>query len=205
MKKILTLFLTISMLTLLSACGSFKAKRVSADESDDKASEITDKWVAKDTELTMKDMMEKLEKHKSFQDYLKKFGKKPKLFIGEVQNKTSEAYFPIDDFNEAYLDQLSQSGYFTLIDNTAREKILKEVQYQNDGMVDPAQAKMIGKQSGADLMIFGAIIMKPESRGGQTLKEYSINIRMTDIQSAEEVFRVRAKVNKYSQQKASGW
>ncbi len=206
LKKMTSIFIVGILAIGLTGCGSFKAKRVSAEESDEKALEITDQWVSKDTDLAIADVLAQMQKHRGFKEYMRSMGtKRPKLFIGEVQNSTSEAYFPIDDFNEAFLNELSMSGDYILVDAQAREKILKEITYQNDGMVDPSQAKMIGKQSGADLMIFGNIIMKPAARGGKTIKEYSVNLRMTDIEKGVEVLRVRAKINKFSDQKSTGW
>lgn len=202
MKKI-TLLLMLSF--VFAGCSSFKAKRVSADESDELAMEITDKWVARDTEIAIKKTLEQIQKHKGFKRYLRKLGRQPKLFISEVQNMTSEPYFPIDDMNDELLNDFSASGDYILIDAAAREKILNEIQYQNDGMVDPAQIKSIGKQAGADLLIFGAVRMKPKSRGGKTIKEYSVNLRMTDIESGVEVLRTRVKINKYSDKKSMGW
>ena len=202
-------FKTLIMLTLLSiiatSCSSFKAKRVSADESDAAAMEITDKWVMRDTEITVGKILKQIQKHKGFQRFLAKFDGQPKIFISEVQNRTSNAYFPVDDFNDELLNEFSMAGDFVLIDEAARKKLLNEIQYQNDGMVDPNQAKSIGKAAGADLLVFGAIRMKPKSRGGKTIKEYSVNIRMTNIQQGVEVLRTRAKVNKFSDQSASGW
>jgi formaldehyde-activating enzyme involved in methanogenesis len=72
-------------------------------------------------------------------------------------------------------------------------------------MVDPATVKKIGKQTGADVMIFGNVYMKPEKRDGKTIKEYSVNIRMTDIERAVELLRTRTKVFKYSEKSGSGW
>ena len=72
-------------------------------------------------------------------------------------------------------------------------------------MVDPSTAKQVGKQTGADLMIFGNVYMKPRSRDGKTIKQYSVNIRMTDIEKAVEVMRTRTKLSKYSEQNSSGW
>ena len=72
-------------------------------------------------------------------------------------------------------------------------------------MVDPRQAKTIGKQSGADIMIFGNVNMTPRQRGGKTLKEYSLNLRMTDIEKAEEVMRTRVRINKFSEKGSVGW
>ncbi len=72
-------------------------------------------------------------------------------------------------------------------------------------MVDSGQIKNIGKQAGADLLIFGAVRMQPQSRDGKTIKEYSVNIRMTDLEKGIEVLRTRTKVNKYSEQSSTGW
>jgi uncharacterized protein (TIGR02722 family) len=200
--KFLVPVLALSMLA--TSCGSFKAKRVDANESDEKALEITDNWMSADTTQAITDVIKQMKAHPGFSKMKAKFGT-PKVFIAEVQNQTSEAYFPIGDLNDELLNELSLSGEFELVDNQAREKILGEITYQNDGMVDPATAKKIGKQTGADIMIFGNVYMKPEKRSGKTIKEYSVNIRMTNIETATEVLRTRTKVNKYSEKSAVGW
>lgn len=142
--------------------------------------------------------------HKGFKKYMSRFRGTPRVFVGEVQNRTAEAYYPIDDLNDEFLTKLSSSGEFQLVDASAREKILDEITYQNDGMVDPNTAKRVGKQLGADLMIFGSVYMKPEKRSGKTIKEYSVNIRMTDIEKGVEVLRARTKVYKYSDKSSFG-
>lgn len=196
---------TILSLTLLAtSCGSFKAERVDANKSDEKGLSITDNWMSADTTQAIADVVKQMRAHHGFGKMKAKFGT-PKVFVAEVQNQTSEAYFPIGDMNDELLNELSASGDFELIDNAARDKILKEITYQNDGMVDPATAKKIGKQTGADIMIFGNVYMKPEKRDGKTIKEYSVNIRMTNIETATEVLRTRTKVFKYSEKSKVGW
>lgn len=194
----------LSLSLLATSCGSFKAKRVDANESDEKGLAITDNWMSADTTQAVTDIMKQMKAHPGYQKMKTKFGT-PKVFVAEVQNQTSEAYFPIGDMNDEMLNEMSMSGEFELVDAQAREKILKEITYQNDGMVDPATAKKIGKQTGADIMIFGNVYMKPEKRDGKTIKEYSVNIRMTDIEKATEVLRTRTKVFKYSEKNASSW
>ncbi len=203
MKK--NLLLLLATLMVVSSCGSFKAKRVSGDEGDDLAMGITDKWVLRDTENAISDIIKQIEAHKGFKRYLMKTGKTPKIFIAEVQNQTSEPYFPINDLNDEMLNEFSASGEFVLIDAAARQRILEEIQYQNDGMVDPNEIKSIGKQSGADLLVFGNVRMAPSQRDGKTIKQYTINIRMTDLEKGIEVLRTRFKTQKYSEQNSTGW
>ena len=200
--KFLVTVLSVSLLA--TSCGSFKAQRVDANTSDEKGLSITDNWMSADTTQSVANTIKQMKSHPGYQRMKARFGT-PKVFVAEVQNQTSEAYFPIGDLNDELLNELSMSGEFELVDAQAREKILKEITYQNDGMVDPATAKRIGKQTGADIMIFGNVYMKPEKRDGKTIKEYSVNMRMTDVERATEVLRTRNKVFKYSEKSSIGW
>lgn len=201
------LFAILFVITIfnMSCSPKIKTERVTIEKSDEIASTITDEWVITDTEIAVQEVIKQINSHRGFQNYLLKLGRKPKIFIGEIQNQTSEAYFPVSDLNDELLNKFSNSGDYILIDVDARDKILKEISYQNDGMVKSDDIKKIGKASGADLIIFGNIRMKPETFIGRTIKDYSINIRMTDIESGEEVLRTRYKISKYSKRSKMGW
>lgn len=203
MKK--TNLLILLGLLFLTSCSSFQAERVGSDESDERSLEITDQWNQRDTENVVKEILASIQKHKGFQRYLRQHGKTPTVFISNVQNLTSEAYFPINDINDEFLNEISASGDFILIDAASREALLKEITYQHDGMVEMSTAKKVGRQTGADLLIFGNVHMKPATRKGKTIKQYAVNIRMTDLEKGIEVLRTRAKLSKYSEQSGSGW
>ena len=204
MNKFLTALL-LSATLALQGCASFKAERLSTAEGDEKAMEITDEWLLTDTQNTVGEIMKKMDNNRGFRNYLNELGHRPKLFIAEVQNETSEAYFPIDDMNDELLTQMSETGEFRLIDAAARDRILKEIQYQNEGMVKQSDIQKIGKQTGAELLIFGAVRMNPKTFKGRTIKEYTVNMRFTDITSGEEVARMRTTVSKYSKRSGLGW
>lgn len=190
----------------LSACSpTIQTERLSVAEGDEKAMSITDEWLLTDTEQAVQKIMADLDKHRGFQKYLMKLGHEPRLFIAEIQNETSEAYFPIADMNDELLNEFSASGDYVLIDAEARNRLLKEIQYQHDGMVKAEDIKKIGKQSGAEILIFGAVRMQPKTLDGRTIKEYTVNLRLTDIQSGVEVARARMKTSKYSKRSGFGW
>jgi penicillin-binding protein activator len=198
------LVLIIATLGLVS-CGSFEAKRVDSKESDEKALTITNKWLAQDTESVVQKILNQMTKHKGYKRFRRNHDSTPTVFVGEVKNLTSEPYFPINDINDEFLNEISASGEFILVDEAAREAILSEINYQNGDMVSEATRKEVGKQTGADLIIFGNVYMKPASRDGKTIKQYSVNIRMTDIEKGVEVMRVRTKLSKYSEESKYGW
>ncbi|MBR1428930.1 MAG: hypothetical protein IJ590_01610 [Rickettsiales bacterium] len=206
MKKIDFLALVV-MASVLTACGpSMKAQRMTTAQGDEMANEITDGWLATDTTNAVNSIIKQMLQHKGYQQYLKTFqGRKPKLFVAEIQNNTADAYFPIQDLNDELLNELSAGGEVVLIDEAARNRILKEIRYQNDGMVNAKDVKSIGKAAGADMIIFGNVNMKPEMFAGKTLKEYSVNLRVTDIESGVEKMRGRYKVSKYSERSGYRW
>ncbi|MBP3404153.1 MAG: hypothetical protein J6L82_09660 [Alphaproteobacteria bacterium] len=197
--------LALGSVLLIQGCASFKAERLSTAEGDEKAMSITDEWLLTDTEIAVKDIIKQLDSHRGYQRYLAQLGHRPRLFIAEVQNETSEAYFPIDDLNDELLNEFSASGDYVLIDAAARDKILKELQYQSDGMVKASDIKKVGKATGAEVLIFGAVRMNPKTLNGKTIKEYTVNLRITEIESGEEVARVRTKTSKYSKRSGFGW
>lgn len=198
MKKI-----CIALLLALTACGpTIKAQRMTTAEGDKKAMTITDDWVATDTNLAVDYITDKLTNTGRYKRYLRENSyKTPKIFIGEVENNTSEDSFPISALNNKILDYFFESGDFDVIDQKNRKKLLEEIRYQNSGMVKEEDIKSIGKASGADLILFGEVIMDEKRMGGQTLKEYSVIIKLTDIESGEEVSRVTYETTKYSKQK----
>ena len=111
----------IFLVFTLVGCSSFQAKRVGEQESDEKALGITDKWLSKDTQIVISKLLKRMNNHKGFQKYLRKLGKTPVVFIGEVQNLTSDAYFPISDLNDEFLNKISETGDFILVDSAARK------------------------------------------------------------------------------------
>ncbi|MDR0571447.1 MAG: penicillin-binding protein activator LpoB [Rickettsiales bacterium] len=203
MKKIVLPLLVF----LLASCGAkMKTERLSVSEGDKKAMTITDEWLITDTNMASKSIIEKILNHGRYKRYLREKGyKTPKMFVGEVENRTSEDNFPIVALNNRLLNDLFESGSVDLVSAKDREKILKEIKYQNDGMVKPSDIKSIGMASGADVMLFGEVVMEEKRLDGKTLKEYSISIRLVDIESGEEIARTLFETTKYSKRKKIGW
>ena len=99
------LITVLSLAVLAASCGSFKAKRVDANESDEKGLAITDNWMSADTTQAVTDIVKQMKAHPGF-NKMKARHQTPKVFIAEVQNQTSEAYFPIGDLNDELLKYL---------------------------------------------------------------------------------------------------
>lgn len=75
------IILCIAILNI-SCAPKIKTERISLQKSDELASTITDEWVATDTEMAVQNIIEKINSHRGFQNYLLRLGRKPKIFIG---------------------------------------------------------------------------------------------------------------------------
>jgi hypothetical protein len=175
------------------------------EEGDARLSVITDDWVSTDTQQSIDAILSQMDSSRPLQRFMAAHGGRPVIFVGEIQNGTSEPYLPIADFNERFLTAIFNLGEFRIVDRDARAAILAEITYQNDGMVDPAQARSIGKQTGAELAVFGAIRMQPKTLQGRTVKEYSVNIRITELETSDVVFMGVHQIQKASKRSGSRW
>ena len=201
MKKIL---IVLALIGLTACQRNMRATRVGAEEADARLSIITDEWVSTDTEIAITAMINQIETSRPLNRFLREHGGRPVIFVGEIQNATAEPYFPIADFNERLLTAIFNLGDFRVVDRDARAAILAEIVYQNDGMVDPAQARQIGRQTGAEVAVFGAIRMQPHSLRGRTVREYSVNLRITELETSDVVFMGTYNIQKASVQRRLG-
>src|SRR3990167_5615475 len=114
MQKNLLLKAGMAALVLsFAGCGGFKAQRVDEKTADEKAMDVTDEWVDGDTMRVIDETLAAINDHKKFQKTLAgRGGKDLKLFVGEIKNNTSEAYFPAHDMEDALLEKLSDSETF---------------------------------------------------------------------------------------------
>jgi curli biogenesis system outer membrane secretion channel CsgG len=84
--------------------------------------------------------------------------------------------------------ELSTLDNFKMIERSEIAKLLDEQALQQSGIIDPDEAKKIGKMAGADAIILGDltdyIIWENISGGGSTI---SFSIRMIDLQSGQVI------------------
>jgi hypothetical protein len=67
---LIRIFITTTLLISLISCSSFQAKRLNAEDSDEKSLEITSNWLTKDTEIAVKKILDRMKKHRGLKRYL---------------------------------------------------------------------------------------------------------------------------------------
>ncbi len=190
-----------SLLIAAGACSTVGG-RLSTAEGD--AMMKTGKWTKVDSEAAAGEIMAQLAAHPALADYIGRLGHKPKLFIKDVENKTADPYFRVEELNNALLKRISRTGRFVLIDRAAAQKINQELAYQMGGTVKKSDIRKIA-ETGAEILIFGEITMEPVIQDGLTVNEYTVNMRLSDISSKEEIARMDYTTTKYVKRRAFAW
>lgn len=108
---------------------------------------------------------------------------RPVLFIDGVKNKTSE-HIDTESITDTISTKLINSGKFRFVDMTKIESVRKQYEYQKEsGLVDQDTAVTVGKQIGADYMLYGNIssIVKRNSKTKDVYIKFTL--KLMDIQS----------------------
>lgn len=166
---------------------------------------VDDRWNETDARRTAEEMIKScLSKPwlRSFKGEHK--GKKPIMFVDEVENATDE-HIDTKALTERIRNELLNSGEIRFVNAERRQKILDEVKYQQSGAVDPAQAKSLGKQLGADFMLGGRLSSSVHTQDGLKTVTYQVNLNLTNLSTAEQIWAEQFLVKKRFNRSGSKW
>ncbi len=111
--------------------------------------------------------------------------KPPVLYVSTVKNKTDE-HIDTKSITDKIRTTLLQSGKvrFTAMSDIPKD-LVDQLDYQTkSGLVDPATARAVGKQVGADYMLMGEITSIVKKAGSTKDVYYKITLNLVDIQTA---------------------
>ncbi|MBN2420349.1 MAG: penicillin-binding protein activator LpoB [Deltaproteobacteria bacterium] len=135
---------------------------------------------------------------------------KPVLIVYPVVNETSE-HISTSGITDEIRMKLLNSGKVRFINEHQRENIMREVSYQNQGFVDPAQRVEQGRQLGADYILSGTLrsIKKKQPEQWRIYKKeriyYSLDLTMTDLKTGEIVYADQAELAREASKPIIGW
>ncbi|MDF3031134.1 MAG: hypothetical protein K0R03_1692 [Moraxellaceae bacterium] len=127
-------------------------------------------------------------------------GKRPILFVDTIKNKTTE-HIDTESITDTISTKLLNSGRFRFVDRTKVDAIAKELDYQaNSGMVDENKSVKMGRQLGAQYMLYGNFSSITKNSGSTrdvyykfTMKVSNLETGLVEFQSEKEIRKTRKK------------
>jgi len=135
---------------------------------------------------------------------------KPIMIVYPVVNETSE-HISTGGITDDIKTKLVQSGRFRFVNESQRENIKAETNYQSQGYVDPAMRVEQGRQLGADYIVSGTLrsIKKEQPEQWRLFKKeriyYSLNLSITDLKTGEIVYADQAELAREASKPIIGW
>jgi len=126
--------------------------------------------------------------------------RRPVMFVEKIKNKTSE-HIDTESITDTISNKILRSGKFRFVDMTKVQAVREQLEYQNEsGMVDPGKAMAMGKQIGAEFMLYGnmSAIKKRSSESKDvyykfTLKLMNLETGILEWSDEKEIRKVREK------------
>jgi uncharacterized protein (TIGR02722 family) len=189
---------------LLAGCGgsSMQVQRLAADESVD----VSGKWNDTDSRLVSEEMIGDCLSNPWIEEFMAGAnGQRPVVVVGKVVNKTDEHIQPevfVKDLERAFL----KSGRVRVVTNQQfRDQLAREQSYQASGVVDPRTAAGIGRQVGANYLVFGTINAIKDRWEGREVVFYQTNLELHNVETSEVVWIGDKKIKKLREQSGTAW
>jgi len=131
---------------------------------------------------------------------------RPVVYVSRLRNKTSE-HIDTEAITDKIKTAMLKSGKvrFTAI-SEVNEEMIDQLRYQSEsGMVDPKTRTAIGKQVGADLMLYGDIISIVKSVDRKKDVYYKINLELADLKTGLIEWSEEKEIRKQAKKAVFGW
>ena len=183
---------TILFILYLTACLTRQVTRVDPSTQID----LSGRWNDTDSRKVADQMIYDLFDSDSYKNFAKTRSSKPVIMVGTIRNKTSE-HIDADNFVKKFEVVIHNSGAADLVESDEfRDKVRVERLEQQE-FADPATVKEMGKEAGADLMLFGEITSETDTYNNRRVVNYITTLFLTDIETNKRVWYGQNEIKKY--------
>jgi hypothetical protein len=110
-------------------------------------------------------------------------GERPVVVVDRIVNKTTE-HIDTESVTDTITTKLLKSGKFRFVDMKAVEALKKQMNFQlGSGLVDPAKAASFGKQTGAELMLYGNLASIVKRANDTKDVYYKFTLKLINLES----------------------
>jgi penicillin-binding protein activator len=188
MHKILLLFL---IAVLVSSC-AHTVTRVSPDTQID----LSGRWNDTDSRMVADQMIYDLFDSDQFKDYAKALGRKPVIVVGLIKNKTAE-HIDANNYVKKFELVIHNSGIAQLVESDEFRDKLRLERAQQQEFSDPATVARWGKETGADLMLFGEMNSETDTYNKKRVVNYITTLFLTNMETSKRIWYGQKEIKKF--------
>jgi penicillin-binding protein activator len=157
--------------------------------------DLSGRWNDSDSRQVSQKMITDLLSSDKFKEYAKTIGKKPAIIVGWVRNKTSE-HIDADNYIKKIELAIYQSNQADLIESGAFRDKLREERAQQQDFANPATVSQWGKETGANLMLFGEMTSETDTYNKRRVVNYVTTLFLTDMETNKRIWYGQHEIKK---------
>jgi uncharacterized protein (TIGR02722 family) len=188
MNRLALLFLVLTM----AGCQTRKVTRIDPATQID----LSGRWNDSDSRKVADQMIYDLFNSDRFKEYASDKGAKPVIIVGTIRNKTSE-HIDADNFVKKFEVVIHNSNAADLVESSEFRDQLRVERLEQQEFADPATVKRMGKEAGADLMLFGEITSETDTYNNRRVVNYITTLFLTDVESNKRIWYGQNEIKKY--------
>lgn len=182
----------VSLIVLLMTGCARTVSRIDPGQQID----LSGRWNDSDSRQVANKMITELLASEKYKDYAKNLGKKPAIIVGLIKNKTSEH---IDASNYIKKMELAifNSGVADLVESDAFRDKIREERAQQQDFASPETVSQWGKETGANLMLFGEMTSETDVYNKKRVVNYVTTLFLTDMETNKRIWYGQEEIKKY--------
>ena len=130
--------------------------------------------------------------------------RRPVMFVDAIKNKTSE-HIDMESITDTISSKVLRSGKFRFVDMTRVEAVQKQLAYQNEsGMVNQSSAMSMGRQIGAEYMMYGNLSSIIKRNGNSKDVYYKFTMKVMHVETGIVEWSDEKEIRKTSKKSLFG-
>lgn len=173
--KLLKIAILLASATLLASCSSVQYGDATSQET------VNTDFGSTDLQMIASKMVDDLLTFPPIVQVTSQ--RRPIAFVDRIKNKTTE-HIDLESVTDSIQTKLINSGKFRFVDMTAVEQVKQQLNYQeSSGLVNPQSAVVVGKQLGAEYMLYGNMSSIVKKDGNKRDVYYKFTLKLLHIES----------------------
>ncbi len=196
MKLIPIIFAAMSL--TLVGCGSQQVKYGDAQAVET----TTNEFGSTDLQMTAEKMVDSLLTFPPIVQITSQ--RRPVMFIDTIKNKSME-HIDTESITDTISTRLLRSGKFRFVDMTKVKEVRQQLEYQADsGMVNQNKAMQMGRQVGAEYMLYGNLSSIVKRNGSTKDVYYKFTMKVMHLETGILEWQDEKEIRKVTKKKRFG-
>jgi uncharacterized protein (TIGR02722 family) len=178
-------------LMCFAACSVPRVSRVDSSEEVD----LSGYWNDTDSNQVAQEMINDSFANQWVVDYKKETGRKPRVIIGAVLNKTEE-HISTETFVKDLEKSFINSGKVTFVASKEQRAEIRAERNDQEFNAKAGSAKRQGSETAADFMLKGQINSIVDANKKAQLKYYQVELELVNLETSETIWIGQKKIKK---------